>query len=373
MALPTLHRLTIAEVRQEATDAISVRFAVPQPLREAYRFSAGQFVTLAADIDGESVRRSYSICSSPSDFDTSGTLRVGIRRVVGGRFSNWANDQLRVGREIDVMTPDGRFGIAFSPQEKRHYLGVAGGSGITPMLALIKTALETEPACRFTLIYGNRTVGSIMFLEELEGLKNRWMERLSIFHVLSEETTEIDLLSGLLDRTRLSRFFEHAIDASALECAFVCGPAPMMEAAEEALAQAGVARERIRIERFASPDAPRVNRPPPPQPNQAGVASPMGPQPASAQVTIVVDGKARAIGVPFEGPSILDSAMAAGIGLPYACKAGVCCTCRARVLEGKVQMDKQYSLEQHELDSGFVLSCQAHPVTPEVRLSFDER
>jgi len=373
MAFPTLHRLTIAEVRQEATDAISVRFAVPQPLREAYRFSAGQFVTLAADIDGESVRRSYSICSSPSDFDASGTLKVGIRRVAGGRFSNWANDQLRAGRDIDVMTPDGRFGIAFAPQGKRHYLGIAGGSGITPMLALIKTALETEPECRFTLIYGNRTVGSIMFLEALEGLKNRWIERLSIFHVLSEETTEVDLLNGLLDRERLSRFFERAIDASVLDYAFVCGPAPMMAAAEAALAQAGVVRERIRIERFASPDAPPAKRPPPPQPVAAGTADALRGQPASARVTIVVDGKARAIGVPFEGPSILDSAMAAGIGLPYACKAGVCCTCRARVLEGKVQMDKQYSLEQHELDSGFVLSCQAHPVTAEVRLSFDER
>lgn len=373
MALPTLHRLTIAEVREEATDAISVRFAVPEPLREAYRFSAGQFVTLAADIDGESVRRSYSICSSPSDFEASGTLRVGIRRVAGGRFSNWANDQLRAGRKLDVMTPDGRFGIAFAPQGRRHYLGIAGGSGITPMLALIKTALETEPAGRFTLIYGNRTVGSIMFLEELEGLKNRWMERLSIFHVLSEETTEIDLLNGLLDRARLSRFFERAIEPSALDCAFVCGPAPMMAAAEEALAEAGVARDRIRIERFASPDAPGVMPAPAPKPVEAALASATGREAAGARVTIVVDGKARAISVPFDGPSILDTAMAAGIGLPYACKAGVCCTCRARVLEGKVQMDKQYSLEQHELDSGFVLSCQAHPVTAQVRLSFDER
>ena len=365
MALPTLHRLRIADVCPEASDAISVRFAVPPALREAFRFAPGQFVTLEAQVEGEKLRRSYSICSSPAEYEASATLRVGIRRVSGGQFSNWANDQLRAGSDIDLLTPDGRFGIGFSSPERRHYLGIAGGSGIPPMLSLIKAALETEPQSHFTLVYGNRTVASIMFLEELEGLKNRWMERLSIFHVLSEETTEIELLSGLLDQARIARLCEQAIRVPAIDCAFVCGPAPMMAAAEAALLAAGLDRGRIRIERFASPDAQPARPAPPPAAPRAEVPG--------ARVTVVVDGKARPISVPFDGASILDTAIAAGIGLPYACKAGVCCTCRARVLEGEVRMDKQYSLEQHELDSGFVLSCQSHPVSAQVHLSFDER
>ncbi len=369
MALPTLHRLQIVDVCPEASDAISVRFAIPDALREAFRFAPGQFVTLEAEVDGQALRRSYSICSSPAEYEASATVRVGIRRVAGGRFSNWANHHLRAGSDIDVLTPDGRFGIGFSASARRHYLGIAGGSGITPMLSLIKAALETEPDSRFTLVYGNRTVTSIMFLEELEGLKNRWMERLSIFHVLSEEATDIDLLSGLLDRARIGRLCEQAIRIPTIEYAFVCGPAPMMQAAEDALLAAGLDRHRIRIERFASPDA-QAERPP------AAPASAIDTSRAEvpgARVTVIVDGKARPIAVPFEGDSILDTAMAAGIKLPYACKAGVCCTCRARVLEGEVRMDKQYSLEQHELDAGFVLSCQSHPVTDQVCLSFDER
>jgi ring-1,2-phenylacetyl-CoA epoxidase subunit PaaE len=369
MALPTLHQLTIAEVRAEAADAMSVRFAIPASLLEAFAFTAGQFLTLEAAVGGEVLRRSYSICSSPSEYRSSATLRVGIRRVVGGRFSNWAHDHLRAGSEVAVLTPDGRFGIELTATTRRHYLGIAGGSGITPMLSLIKTALECEPESRFTLVYGNRTVSSIMFLEEIEGLKNRWMERLSIFHVLSEEATDIELLTGLLDRARIARLCDKAIHVPGIDCAFVCGPAPMMEAAEDALVHAGLDRGRIRIERFGSPDAPaaahvsaRANAP------RASASDAPG-----ARVTVIIDGKARPINVPFEGASILDTAMAAGIGLPYACKAGVCCTCRARVLEGEVTMDKQYSLERHELDAGFVLSCQSHPVTPEVRLSFDER
>ena len=379
MALPSLHRLRISEIRTEAADAISVRLAIPPTLRDAYRFGAGQFITIEAAVGGQTLRRSYSICSSPSEYASSGALRVGIRRVANGRFSNWAADTLRTGDELDVMTPDGRFGIGFSPQARRHYLGIAGGSGITPMLSLIKTALETETGSHFTLVYGNRSINSIMFLEELEGLKNRWLDRLSLFHVLSEESTEIELLSGLLDRSKIERMLERAITISSIDCAFICGPAPMMEAAEAALAAAGLEQSRIRIERFASPDRP-TGEPmsgSPLAPSDAAIARP-GETAAteangSARVTIVIDGKARTLPVPFEGANILDTAIAAGIGLPYACKAGVCCTCRARVLEGTVRMDRQYSLEQHELDAGFVLSCQSHPVTDAVRLSFDER
>jgi ring-1,2-phenylacetyl-CoA epoxidase subunit PaaE len=368
MALPTLHRLRIASVRAETSDSISVAFSVPAELREAFRFSAGQFLTLSASPGGETMRRSYSICSSVREYAEGKDLRVGIRRVAGGRFSNWANDALRRGVELDVMTPDGRFGVEFSQDGAHHYLGIAGGSGITPLLSLIKTALETEARSRFTLIYGNRAVSSIMFLEEVEGLKNRFLERLAIFHVLSEESTEIELLSGLLDETRIASIVRAATRTPRFTYAFVCGPAPMMDAAELALSGAGLPAERIRIERFASPDARRA------APAANTTAGPAAPAPAAAaRVTLVVDGKARQLKVPYEGASILDTALAAGISLPFACKAGVCCTCRARVLEGEVRMDRHYTLEQHELDAGFVLTCQSHPVTSTVRVSYDER
>lgn len=368
MALPTLHRLRIASLRAETADSISVAFSVPARLREAFRFNAGQFLTLSASPGGEAMRRSYSICSSVREYAEGEDLRVGIRRVAGGRFSNWANDALRQGVELDVLTPEGRFGIEFSPDSAHHYLGIAGGSGITPLLSLIKTALETEPGSRFTLIYGNRSVSSIMFLEEIEGLKNRFLERLAIFHVLSEENTEIELLSGLLDEPRIASIVHAATRPDRIAHAFVCGPEPMMDAAERALTGAGLPPQRIRIERFASPDArkvpPWVNTPAAPA-TQASAAA--------AHVTLVIDGKARQLKVPYEGASILDTALAAGIGLPYACKAGVCCTCRARVLDGEVRMDRHYTLEQHEIDAGFVLTCQSHPVTGTVRVSYDER
>jgi ring-1,2-phenylacetyl-CoA epoxidase subunit PaaE len=369
MALPTLHRLRIAAVRAETADSISVAFDVPAELRDAYRFRAGQFLTLAASPDGEPLRRSYSICSSEREFESGQDLRVGIRRVAGGRFSNWANNELKVGQELEVMTPDGRFGIDFSPGMRRHYLGIAGGSGITPLLSIVKTALETEADSRFTLVYGNRTLAAIMFLEEIEGLKNRYLERLSIFHVLSEEVAEIELLSGLLDQPRIAALLSATVPPDQIAQAFICGPAPMMDAAERALLANGLAPERIRIERFASPETRAALRAPAPVHDPEAVA----PAVPASRVTLVIDGKARQLAVPYDGASILDTALAAGIGLPYACKAGVCCTCRARVLEGEVRMDKQYTLEQHELDTGFVLTCQSHPLTETVRVSFDER
>ena len=287
------------------------------------------------------------------------------------------------------MTPDGRFGIAFAHDRRAHYLGIAGGSGITPVLSLIKTALETEADSRFTLIYGNRSVSSIMFLEELEGLKNRYLERLALFHVLSEEATEIELLSGLLDEARMAQLLARAIPTGDIAHAFVCGPAPMMDAAERALVGAGLPRERIRIERFASPDDPQLSSGRDASTGDAGVSGAQARAIGSggagcdtrsatdaspgARVTVVIDGKARALQVPFGGSSILDVGIAAGLNLPFACKAGVCCTCRAKVLEGEVRMDRHYTLEPHEIAAGFVLTCQSHPVSETVRLSYDER
>ena len=360
MAVPQFHRLTIRDVRPETADAISVAFDVPPDLRDAYRFRQGQFLTLREVLDGEDVRRSYSVCVGVPEYEARGELRVAIKRVAGGRFSNWANESLAPGRAIDVMTPDGRFTTELDPAVARRYLGFAGGSGITPMLSLIKTILAAEPRSTFTLVYGNRSVSSIMFLETLEELKNVYIDRLRLMHVLSDEPQEIDLFSGLLDADRCRALMRTMLAGEPIDHAFVCGPAPMMDAAETALLEAGVARERIHVERFGTP-AP------------SGAPRAVAADAPAARVVIVVDGKERHLRVPYDGMAILDAGLAAGANLPYACKGGVCCTCRARVLEGEVRMEKNYTLEAHEIAEGFVLTCQSHPVSERVVVSYDER
>jgi ring-1,2-phenylacetyl-CoA epoxidase subunit PaaE len=359
---PQFHTLTVAEVRRETADAISVRLAVPPELRAAYRYNQGQFVTLKATIGGEELRRSYSICCAVSEYARDGHLRVGIKKIDGGRFSSHANDQLRTGMAIEVMTPDGRFFAALDPAQRKHYVAFAGGSGITPVLSILKTTLETEPRSRFTLVYGNRAVGAIMFAEELEELKNRHLGRLALYHVISDEPQEVELFHGLLDGARCAQFLDTLIPAATIDAAFVCGPAPMMDAAEAALLAAGVARERILVERFGTP-LPQAG------PRKAAATS-GGP---SATVHVIQHGKERVLSVPMDGVAVLDAGLAAGIDLPFACKGGVCCTCRARVLEGEVRMDRNYTLEAHEMAKGFVLTCQSHPVTSKVVVSYDER
>jgi len=361
MAVPQFHTLKIREIRPETADAISVAFDVPPELHDQYRFRQGQFLTLRSRVDGEELRRSYSVCVGVPDYESRRELRVAIKRVAGGRFSNWANDRLQPGREIDVMTPDGRFFTELDPSQRKRYLGFAGGSGITPMLSLIKTTLATEPRSEFTLVYGNRTVASIMFVEELEELKNRYMDRLRLYHVLSDEGQEVQLFTGLLDEAKCREILRTLVPPESVDEAFVCGPEPMMAAAERALGDAGVARSRIHVERFGTP-APSGVAPPP-----------VADDAPRAEVVLIVDGKERRLRVPFEGQAILDAGLAAGANLPYACKGGVCCTCRARVLEGEVRMDKNYTLEDGEMQRGFVLTCQSHPVSERVVISYDER
>ncbi len=362
MAVPQFHRLRIREIRPETADAISVAFEVPPALRDEYRFRQGQFLTLRERVGEEELRRSYSVCVGVPEYESSGELRVAIKRVAGGRFSNWANERLQAGGEIDVMTPDGRFFTELDPAQRKRYVGFAGGSGITPMLSLIKTTLATEPLSEFTLVYGNRSVASIMFVEELEELKNRYMSRLRLYHVLSDEGQEIQLFSGLLDESRCEQIVASLVPADSIDEAFICGPEPMMEAAERALLAAGVQRERIHVERFGTPAA-----------SGAPVRRETADDAPCADVVLIVDGKERRLRVPFEGQAILDAGLAAGADLPYACKGGVCCTCRARVLEGEVRMDKNFTLEDHEMRRGFVLTCQSHPVSERVVVSYDER
>ncbi|GAB7523442.1 1,2-phenylacetyl-CoA epoxidase subunit PaaE [Paraburkholderia sp. 2C] len=364
MASPTpqFHALRIREVRPETADAVSVAFEVPPDLRDHYRFTQGQFVTLKAHIDGEETRRSYSICVGVTDYDRDGELRIGIKRVRGGRFSNFAFDMLKAGHTVDVMTPDGRFFTHLNAEQGQQYVAFAGGSGITPVLAIIKTTLEIEPRSSFTLIYGNRSVDSIMFAEELEDLKNRFMNRFALYHVLSDDLQDVELFNGVLDERKCAAFLETLVPAATIDEAFICGPAPMMDAAEAALKVAGLAPQKVHVERFGSP-LPQAGVPP---------AEITDDTPA-AELEIVLDGKRRKLRLPYDGLSLLDVGLRAGLALPYACKGGVCCTCRAKVLEGAVKMDRNYTLEAHEIRDGFVLTCQCHPVTDRVVVSYDER
>lgn len=362
MTTPQFHSLRIREVRPETADAVSVSFEVPPELREQYRFTQGQFVTLKAHVDGEETRRSYSICVGVTDYDRDGELRIGIKRVRGGRFSNFAFDTLQAGHTIEVMTPDGRFFTHLNAEQGKQYVAFAGGSGITPVLAIVKTTLEVEPRSTFTLIYGNRSVGAIMFAEELEDLKNRYMNRFVLHHVLSDDMQDVELFNGVLDQAKCAAFLDTLVPAAAIDEAFICGPGPMMDAAEAALKAAGVAQSKVHVERFGTP-LPQAGAP---------VVEITDDTPA-ADLEIVIDGKRRKMRLPYEGASLLDVGLHAGLALPYACKGGVCCTCRAKVLEGEVKMDKNYTLEAQELRDGFVLTCQCHPVSERVVVSFDER
>lgn len=367
MTTPRFFPLQVAAKRPETADAVSLLFVVPPELRESYSFTQGQFVTLRQQINGVEARRSYSICAGVEEYQRTGELRVGVKRVAGGLFSNWINGSLQAGDRIDVMTPDGRFFTPLDAGQSKHYVAFAGGSGITPVLSLIKTTLATERASRFTLVYGNRTINSIMFIEELEDLKNRYLDRLSLYHVLSDEAQDIALFNGLLDRARCDALLSNLIPASAIDEAFVCGPEPMMDAAEAALLAAGVAKENIHIERFGVPmpaSAPK---------DLTASAQAAGHTGELTDVEIIINGKSRHLKVPRSGAGILDAGLAAGIDLPYACKGGVCCTCRARVVEGSVRMDKNYTLEDWETAKGFVLTCQSHPTSERVVVNYDDR
>jgi ring-1,2-phenylacetyl-CoA epoxidase subunit PaaE len=354
------HSLRVADVRRETEDSVSIALAVPAAQIDAFRFQAGQFVTLRTKINDEEVRRAYSIHIAPEQFDETHQIRVGVKRVQGGKFSSWANAALRVGDEIDVLPPDGRFTVPIDPARRKRYVAFAGGSGITPILSLMETILRTEPDAQFTLVYGNRTVSSIMFSEAIEDLKNRFLNRVCVVHVLSDEIQESPLLSGLLNQEKCNALLETLIPVADIDCALICGPEPMMDAAETALLAAGLAKEKILIERFGVP-----------MPASAPMkASPHGQ--SATKLTIVADGKQRTVPL-LEGQAVLDAGLAAGIPLPYACKAGVCCSCKAKLLHGKVSMTRNFTLTPAEQAQGFVLTCQAQCQSAEVTISYDER
>jgi ring-1,2-phenylacetyl-CoA epoxidase subunit PaaE len=355
------HDLRVRAVQPDTQEAVIVSFEVPPELRPVFGFTQGQYLTLRREIDGQDLRRSYSICAGVDD----GELRVGVRKVRGGVFSNWINASLKPGDTISVMAPQGRFFVPIEPQAERHHLGIAGGSGITPILSIMKTVLAREPGSRFTLIYGNRSLQSTMFKEELEDLKDRWMTRLVLHHVFSDEPTDAPINMGLMNREKIGEFLRSLVPAAGIAEAYVCGPFQMNDEAEAALLAAGVPEDRIHIERFGVPQ----------KDGQVGavVHEAQPGDAAQAKVVIIRDGLQREIQFTREQPSILDAASAAGLEVPYSCTSGVCGTCRAKLVEGEVRMERNFALDKKEVAAGYVLTCQAHPVTERVVLSFDER
>lgn len=352
------HLLAIAEIIPETAEAKSIRFAVPEELRETFLFKPGQHLTLKAEINGEEVRRNYSLCVAPHD----GQVMVTVKRIAGGLFSNWANDNLKPGDRIEVMAPHGSFTWDFRPGAANHYVGFAGGSGITPIMSLLKTALLTEPESRFTLFYGNRDSQSVIFLEQLAQLKNRFMNRLQVHHFLAEEAEEIDLFNGMLDRAKCDEILATLVDPADAAAFFICGPGPMMDAAEEALKAQAVSADRIHLERFTAD-----------RPSAALEAQMQALTREAAGLTMLVtlDGRKRRVAFDAGAGNILDSARAAGLPAPFACKAGVCATCRARVVSGQVEMAARYGLTDEEVASGYVLTCQSVPKSEGVELDYD--
>ncbi len=355
MSAPRFHRLAVKDHRRETRDAVSLTFAIPDELRSDYRFSPGQYLTLRTTMDGEEVRRSYSICSGPDD----GEMRIAVKKVDGGAFSTWAADELKSGDEIDVMTPTGRFGIAPSPEARIH-VGFAAGSGITPILSIVKGVLAQEPNSRFFLFYGNRSTDGMLFREALEQLKDRFIERLSVFHVISGEEQDIPILHGRLNDEKVRVLLRSLVPAASVDHVFICGPTAMSEEIEATCRDIGISPDRIHVERFVSGLGGK------PRPKAVVPAS----APPKAFAALIIDGKRREVPV-ADGEAILDAALRAGVDLPFACKGGMCSTCRARLVEGDARMELNYSLEPWELEKGFILTCQARPVSGHVVVDYD--
>lgn len=364
MATPHLHELFVKRVMPEAAGAAVVTLAVPPHLRDTYDFAPGQFLTLRTTIDGTAVRRSYSICSSRAHYRRTQELQVGIKPVEGGVFSRWAANELRAGDVLDVMPPEGRFTPRVAGA--RHRVGFCAGSGITPVLSIIASTLEEDPLSRFTLVYGNQRLSTIMFSEALQDLKDRYPARLTLIHLLSRQPQEVALLNGRLDEAKVAALLATLVPVHSIDEAFICGPEGMISATEQALRAAGLDADRIHTERFFSADT--VDPSPRRTPRSAEAAQTA---PAIA-LDVVLDGKTHHLGMGAED-RVLDAALDAGLDLPYSCKGGVCCTCRARVLEGQVAMDKNFTLQPWEIDKGFVLTCQARALSPRVVVSYDER
>lgn len=356
--------LKIKDIRKETADCVSLAFEIPDEWKEEFRFKQGQNITIRTTINGEEIRRSYSICSSPNDQE----LRIAVKKIPGGKFSSYANDLLEK-TTLEILPPTGNFFTSLNPSNKKHYLAFAAGSGITPVISIIKTTLAAEPQSHFTLIYGNRDRNSIIFREELEALKNRYMQRFSLHHILSREKTDAPINQGRIDEEKCNTLFEKLPGLKNADEIFICGPEAMIFCIKNWLEKQGVGKHKIHFELFTVPGT--------------GSSAKSGSQPStpsgtsatehSSKITVKLDGISFDFNLPFDGESILDAALKQGADLPFSCKGGVCATCKAKLVSGKVEMDTNYALEPEELDAGFILTCQSHPRSANVSVDFDLR
>jgi len=353
------HPLRVKEIRQETPDCVSVAFDIPEQLQEKFRFRQGQSLTMRTWLDNKEVRRTYSICSSPVDNE----WRVAVKKVEGGLFSNFINTRLKPGDTLEVMEPIGKFYTELDPAHKKNYLAIAAGSGITPVISLIKTTLAVEPKSLFTLIYGNRSRSSIIFFEELEALKNKYPTRLQLIHTLSREHTDISINYGRINIDKLVEL-SPLVPYADMDEIFICGPEEMIFATREFLEQKGIDKKKIHFELFTTPGE-----------NKARTVQTESSRrdEDKSRITIKLDGRSFELDLGRDDLSILDAALSQGADLPYACKGGVCCTCKAKLVEGEVYMDVHWGLEEEEVAQGYILTCQSHPRSPRVVVDFDAK
>jgi ring-1,2-phenylacetyl-CoA epoxidase subunit PaaE len=354
------HTLTVKEITRETADCVSIVFDIPQAAQQEFAYIQGQYLTLKLSVSGEELRRSYSLCSSPV---ADAELRIAVKKVQGGRASTWLNDSLRSGDKLEVMTPMGNFHSPVDEANKKHYVLFAGGSGITPMLSILKTVLHSEPQSHITLIYGNRDEQSVIFANQIAALATQYPERLKVLHILEHPAAgTAELYTGMLSPEKVSAIIENHIGLNENNEFFICGPTPMMENVKQVLGKLSIDPKRIHIEYFSAvAEAVKAAE------NTAAPAAS-----GTSKVTVILDGEEKVFDLAGNGPTVLDVAFDAGMDVPFACKGGVCCTCRAKVLEGEVRMDQNFALTDDEVAKGYILTCQSHPVSDTVVVSFDE-
>jgi ring-1,2-phenylacetyl-CoA epoxidase subunit PaaE len=357
--MATFFPLTVTDVRRETRDAVILTLKPEDEHLESFRFTQGQYLTFRTTLDGGEVRRTYSICSAVQDQ----RLRVGIKRTKGGLFSNWAYEHIGVGHVLEVMPPIGNFFVPLNTINSKHYVAFAGGSGITPVLSILKTTLLTEASSRFTLFYANEASSTIMFREELEDLKNEFMGRLNLVHILNREHQEVDLFNGLITAEKCDLLFKHWLDLKTVDTVFICGPQPMMMTVNAALRAHGLTQQQIKIELFATPEMAKRKHPPDTRIADAAAEN--------CEATVIIEGRARTFSMKKKFETLLEAGMREGMELPHACKSGVCSTCRAKLVEGEVDMDQNFALEDYEIARGYILTCQSYPVTDKVVVNYD--
>ena len=351
------HPLKIKNIKQETPDCVSISFDIPETLASLFEFKEGQNITVKGNIRGEEIRRSYSICSAPHENE----LRVAVKKVTGGLFSQFANDVLKKGDVLEVLPPTGKFNARLHNDKTGNYLAIAAGSGITPVMSIIKHTLRSQPASSFTLIYGNRDRNSIIFFDELEGLKNKYIERFNFINILSRERTDTEIFYGRINEKKLADL-EKLVPYNSFDEIYICGPEEMIFNASDYFQNKGIEKANIHFELFTTPGQKKATT------NIQQTKISTGPK---SNITIKLDGRSFDFDLGFNSQSILDAALQQGADLPYACKGGVCATCRAKLLEGEVDMEVNYALEEEELEQGFILTCQSHPRSQKVVVDFD--